>query len=274
MAKSAPKASDGFLKLEAQGADAQRRLMIGGASCLAMFILGVALVAFLMPPQEEQLGADAISPTPQVDTASPNNDPAATAGEAAADNGDHARGDEQAPSAGTPKADDEQAGVADNAELSGETGAQGSDPGADEATAEDRRDAPPNDEPPRDEVADTQQGEEPEADEGTGDGDQWWTRIHGKKCRIDFGDHKRLIMREGRLHKDQVTTYGPFVNQPVAARVRESMDPRLTVHHIGIHPRNKRPSLAYVTLHNGDQDIRGILPLQVSGDQLRLIPAR
>lgn len=271
MAKSDPKALDGFLKLEAQGADAQRRLVIGGTSCLAMFILGVALVAFLMPPQEDQLGADAISPTPQVNADSPVQAPEAVAEKATDDNNP---GDAPPSAEDTPKADDGQAGVAANTAPAEDPAEANPDADAAEPTTDDGEDAPSDDQPPQDEIADTDQGEAPDTGEGDDGGDAWWARIHGKKCRIDFGDHKRLIMREGRLHKDEVTTYGPFVNQPVAARVRESMDPRLTVHHIGIHPRNKRPSLAYVTLHNGDQDIRGILPLQVSGDQLRLIPAR
>lgn len=270
MAKPSPKAAGGFLKLESRSADAQRRLMLGGASCLTMFIIGVALVALLMPPEEDRLGADAISPAPQPGAAAPDQPSPAVAVQAS----DSDQNEGQAQAQGATDDPDTEPSNEDDSAPTAEVEETDSAPDGEERPDDGDELARSGDDTLEDPTRGDGQAEDSGGEEEADPGDQWWKRIHGKKCRIAFGDHKRLIMREGRLHKDEVTTYGPFVNQPVAARVRESMDPRLTVHHIGIHPRNKRPSLAYVTLHNGDQDIRGILPLQVSGDQLRLIPAR
>ena len=98
----------------------------------------------------------------------------------------------------------------------------------------------------------------------------WWDAARGKKCKVMFGKDDRLLLREGRLKKDQKMTYGPFVGKPIVGRVRKQNDPTVTAHHFGIHPRTGQPSLADVTLHDKGKDVRGILPLWVSGDQIEL----
>ncbi len=260
----------GFLRVEAQSRNATRRLLISSGCALAAIVAGVLLVAVLMPPEEGQSGAlnaAVIAPEPNTD------DDSAPAAEPAKDTAKEEPAVAATPDPGDPD-DKEEPAVADT-----EPQPSDKDPEEDGGTQEPAEEDPQEDDKEEPAVADTEPeppDEDPgdQADEEPPADGQWWKTIHGKRCRIDFGDHKRLIMREGRLNRDEVTTYGPFVNQPIAARVRESMNPVLTVHHIGIHPRNQRPSLAYVTFHDGGRDIKGILPLQVSGDQLRLIPTR
>lgn len=103
-------------------------------------------------------------------------------------------------------------------------------------------------------------------------GASWWTDLAGKRCKVMYGDHDRLVVREGTLRRDETTTYGPFVDNNVVARVRRENATEVTVLHLGIHPRNGRPSLAHVTVHEASGDIEGILPLQIGGDQIELRP--
>ncbi len=235
---------DGHLRLDEQRHQARRRLIISGLTALVMMASGVALVAGLKPAEQAEVAAPDESQAPDL---APDQAPAEVA-DAKPDE------DEAAPTA--PAADVEETppqAIADPA-VAAESGdaAKGDEPDA----------APAFDDGPSDDGAAAAQGAE----------GQWWLGIHGKRCKLELGEHKRLIMREGRLNKDESTTYGPFANGPVAARVQEDLNPEVTVHHIGLHPRNQRPSLAYVTLHQQGKDTLGILPLQISGDQLTLTP--
>lgn len=102
---------------------------------------------------------------------------------------------------------------------------------------------------------------------------RWWLAVKGKRCKVVYGAHERLLVREGTLRRDETTTYGPFTDNDVVARVRRENATEVTVHHLGIHPRNGRPSLAHVTVHTGKLgDVEGILPLQIGGDQILLQP--
>jgi len=236
----------GHLSLAESEATARKRLLLTSLASLFMGLLGVALVAALLPPDA---GGDLMKPTPVASEAAPaaltSTPPTETVATPSADAGKHATDAEDTPTSVTPDAE-----------------ADGPDEGNSEVVI--------------DEVIDGDETENSAAEEDTESdtSEQWWADLHGVKCKIEFGDHKRLIMREGRLAKDMTTTYGPFVNEAIKSRVRESLDPIVTVHHFGIHPRNKRPSLAHVTLHQGGKKLSGILPLQISGDQIRLIPVR
>ncbi len=102
--------------------------------------------------------------------------------------------------------------------------------------------------------------------------DKWWEGVKTKRCTVLYGDHQRLVVREGSLRRDETTTYGPFADNDVVARVRRENATEVTVHHFGFHPRNGRPSLAHVTVHVPGGDITGILPLQIGEDQIELRP--
>jgi len=101
---------------------------------------------------------------------------------------------------------------------------------------------------------------------------KWWERARGKRCKIVFKERDRLIMREGELRRDETTTYGPFVDNPIALRIRAGLDPVVTPIAYGIHPRTKAPCLVFATVEQGSQTVKGVLPLLIGDDQLELVP--
>lgn len=241
----------GHLSLGEQQPHNQKRLITAAIAGLLCLALGLGLVALLKPPEEAQdAQASAQAPQePQEPAAALAPDP--TQGEEPA---------EEPPQEQEPPAQQEQA--AQEPEEPTEA-AKEEEPAKDEEPAQEE---PAQAEAPA-------QAQEPAQEEGAAQDGPWWERARGKRCKIVFPEeHNRLVMREGELRRDEVTTYGPFLENPVVARVRKGWEPEVTVHHIGIHPRNKRPSLAYITLHSDAGDKTGILPLQIAKDQVILKP--
>jgi hypothetical protein len=251
---------EGHLSLAEAQDGARRRLVHAAVFSVIGLGLGILLIALLRPPAE--------------DVAVDGGDEGQGAAQGVLPDDDE-EGGAQVPDAGSPLAG-AQAGeepVVDPGAPTGDAGvavvdAGGQAPDAGAPTGDAGVGvAEPTPEPP---AADAGAPAEPPA---VADDAPWWERAKGRRCKVVFPEGEtRTVMREGKLDKDEETTYAPFVEQPVVARIRQDESPEVTVHFVGMHPRNKRPSLAYVTVHLGDGDKKGILPLQISEKQVELRP--
>lgn len=226
----------GFTSLAEQRRSARRRLLIAAVVGVLCFGGGIGIVAALKAPLDTGDG-DAASPVAANDSPLPPED------------------EEPTPTSTHTPPDPTPAPPPDDPPTPPDP-APAAEPPAPAKDEPDAAEAPPDPAPPS-----------RPAQEG-----RWWERTRGRRCRIDFRGKDRLIMREGELRKDETTTYGPFVDNPIALRIRANLDPIVTPQAFGIHPRTRVPCVVYGTVEQGDQKVQGVLPLLIGEDQLELVP--
>ena len=279
----------GHMTLDELQRGARLRLGVGAAIGAAMFIGGVGLVELLRLPDEMTDANPAAAATddqddapaavavaarddqPTADDPGRDDDPGAAPQGAPADDGR----DDDLPSRDPillpegqepPPRDDEPAARDD--EPDDEPAARDDEPTEDDAPA--ARD----DEPGEDGSGDDGSGEEDAIaaqDSGPPPSGPWWDRCRDRKCTLEFGKHRRIIMREGTLRSDRQTGYRPFKDNDVALRLDRDDNPVIVCHFYGFHSRTKEPTLAYVTVHRSSgEKVEGIIPLRLGSLHLQM----
>lgn len=101
----------------------------------------------------------------------------------------------------------------------------------------------------------------------------WWEQCRGRPCKLDFGTHRRILVREGTLRRDGQYGYKMFKDNPVTVRAQRDKSPRIVAHHFGFHSVTRKPAMAYVTLRQDGREYQGVLPLRLGSTHLELIPS-
>ena len=101
---------------------------------------------------------------------------------------------------------------------------------------------------------------------------KWWLGLRGHRCYIDFGNQRALIVRAGKLEKDQVASYSSFGKNKKITTLRKKNNPVVRPIAFGFHPADGEPNLVYLSIRgeDGHERMKGILSLRISGEKLKL----
>ena len=100
---------------------------------------------------------------------------------------------------------------------------------------------------------------------------KWWLGLRGRKCYVDFGSQKALVVRTGELESDQVATYSTFKKNPKVTTLRKKNNTVVRPIAFGFHHADGEPNLVYISIReDGRERLKGILSLRISGEKLKL----